>query len=72
MFLHRNGVAASAALRKPAVSMADCTDIRAIINVLYTILETVRWSRSTDTDAEKRTRESLKQELRTYVVFVRL
>uniref|UniRef100_T1JAT6 Far11/STRP N-terminal domain-containing protein n=1 Tax=Strigamia maritima TaxID=126957 RepID=T1JAT6_STRMM len=53
--------AAMCALRKPAVSLSDSTDLRIILNILYTFIEVMRCSRDSDTDEMKRTRELLRQ-----------
>lgn len=38
-----NSSTASAAIRKPAVSLADSTDLRILLNVMYAMVETLRW-----------------------------
>ncbi|KAI0208952.1 Striatin-interacting protein 1 [Lamellibrachia satsuma] len=58
-----NGVAASAALRKPAVSLADSTDLRVILNIMYTMVETMRWEEENDSDEWKKMRENFRSEL---------
>lgn len=55
--LYSNSSAATSALRKPAVSLADSTDLRIIISVLYTICEVLRVQLDSDTDEMKRIRE---------------
>ncbi|KAM7295559.1 striatin-interacting protein 1 homolog isoform X2 [Ixodes scapularis] len=58
-----NSSAATCALRKPAVSLGDSTDLRAILSVLYTFVEVMRVAAEADTDDMKRDREAFSQEL---------
>lgn len=58
-----NSSAATSALRKPAVSLGDSTDIRVILNVLYTFVEVMRVQMETDTDEMKENRETFQKEL---------
>ncbi|CAN8025131.1 unnamed protein product, partial [Ixodes persulcatus] len=58
-----NSSAATCALRKPAVSLGDSTDLRAILSVLYTFVEVMRVAAEADTDDMKRDRETFSQEL---------
>ncbi|CAH1783106.1 unnamed protein product [Owenia fusiformis] len=55
--------AASAALRKPAVSLADSSDLRLILNVLYTVVETLRHKHENDSEEEEKTRQLFITEL---------
>ncbi|XP_075524935.1 striatin interacting protein isoform X2 [Dermacentor variabilis] len=58
-----NSSAATSALRKPAVSLGDSTDLRAILNALYIFVEVMRVSSETDTDDMKRDRANFASEL---------
>ncbi|KAL1418639.1 hypothetical protein MTO96_025820 [Rhipicephalus appendiculatus] len=58
-----NSSAATSALRKPAVSLGDSTDLRAILSVLYIFVEVMRVSAETDTDDMKRDRANFASEL---------
>lgn len=58
-----NSSAATSALRKPAVSLGDSTDLRAILSVLYIFVEVMRVSSETDTDDMKRDRTTFANEL---------
>lgn len=58
-----NSSAATSALRKPAVSLGDSTDLRAILSVLYIFVEVMRVSTETDTDDMKRDRANFASEL---------
>ncbi|KAK8757393.1 hypothetical protein V5799_004978 [Amblyomma americanum] len=58
-----NSSAATSALRKPAVSLGDSTDLRAILSVLYIFVEVMRVSSETDTDDMKRDRTAFAAEL---------
>ncbi|XP_022098844.1 striatin-interacting protein 1-like isoform X2 [Acanthaster planci] len=58
-----NSVAASTALRKPAVSIIDSTDLRVALSVLYIMIETLRMESDQDTDKQKQQREIFKAEL---------
>ncbi|XP_035213294.1 striatin-interacting protein 1-like, partial [Stegodyphus dumicola] len=58
-----NSSAATSALRKPAVSLGDSTDLRIILNVLYTFVEVMRVPCESDTDEMKRCRENFHKEI---------
>ncbi|XP_014678725.1 PREDICTED: striatin-interacting protein 1 homolog isoform X2 [Priapulus caudatus] len=58
-----NSTAASAALRKPAVSLADSTDLRVIICVLYIMVENARVEEADDDDATKQLINMFRYEL---------
>ncbi|XP_038068316.1 striatin-interacting protein 1 homolog isoform X2 [Patiria miniata] len=58
-----NSVAASTALRKPAVSIVDSTDLRIVLSVLYIMIETLRMDSDQDSDKQKHQREIFKTEL---------
>ncbi|XP_041350194.1 striatin-interacting protein 1 homolog isoform X2 [Gigantopelta aegis] len=63
-----NTTAATQALRKPAVSLADSKELRAILNVLYTIVETMRVPGEEETEADREARETFKSDLNLPVV----
>ncbi|XP_070558100.1 striatin-interacting protein 1 homolog isoform X2 [Ptychodera flava] len=58
-----NNNAASSAMRKPAVSIVDSTDLRVIISVLYIMVETIRRKYDDATEREEEMREIFKFEL---------
>nr|CAD7402452.1 unnamed protein product [Timema cristinae] len=58
-----NSTAASTALRKLAVSLADSTDLRVVLSVLYIMIEVMRVARDDDTDEFKCYTESFRVEL---------
>jgi len=62
-----NSSAASTALRKLAVSLADSTDLRIILSVLYIMMEVIRTVREDDTDEIKNFREAFKSDLANVV-----
>lgn len=55
------------AIRKPAVSLADSAELRVILSILYTIVETVRSKSEDDTDDFEELRKSFKVELGKYI-----
>jgi hypothetical protein len=59
----RNTSAAAAALRKPAVSVADSRELRCILSVLYTVVETLRQPREEETEEDSELRESFRRDL---------
>lgn len=59
----RNGITALAALRKPAVSLADSTDLRVILNLMYTMVETLRLEEESDNEECRRLRNNFASEL---------
>ncbi|XP_014777551.1 striatin-interacting protein 1 homolog isoform X2 [Octopus bimaculoides] len=56
-----NKAVATAAQRKPCLSIADCKELRIILNVLYTVVETMRCVE--DTEEEKKLKNQFKAEL---------
>ena len=60
---HRNGSTASAALRKLAVSLADSTDLRVVLSLLYTVVEVMRVDDECDPDDVRQLRDQFRGEL---------
>lgn len=58
-----NNIAASEAISKTSVSIADSKDLRLITNVLYTVVETMRVPKEMETEQQKRNRELFKEDL---------
>ncbi|XP_074644294.1 striatin-interacting protein 1 homolog isoform X2 [Tubulanus polymorphus] len=58
-----NATATSSALRKPAVSLADSTDLRVILNIIYLMVETMRFETENESDEWKNVRENFRNEL---------
>lgn len=54
------------AVRKPAVSLADSSELRVIFSILYTIVETIRTKSDDDTEEFEEQRKAFKVELGTY------
>ncbi|XP_050412455.1 striatin-interacting protein 1 homolog isoform X1 [Patella vulgata] len=63
-----NTTAASAALRKPAVSISDSKELRLILNVLYTIVERMRIVDESESEEEKLIRENFTAELNQPII----
>ncbi|XP_035677679.1 striatin-interacting protein 1-like isoform X1 [Branchiostoma floridae] len=58
-----NGNAQASALRKPAVSLADSTDLRVVLSILYTMVETMRMGCDADTQEQQHLRDMFQREL---------
>ncbi|TRY87296.1 hypothetical protein DNTS_022266 [Danionella cerebrum] len=58
-----NSAACSSAVRKPAISLADSTDLRVLLNIMYLMVETVQREEATDCPEWKTIRETFKSEL---------
>ncbi|KAI8511230.1 Striatin-interacting protein 2, partial [Branchiostoma belcheri] len=58
-----NGNAQASALRKPAVSLADSTDLRVVLSILYTMVETMRVGCEADTQEQQHLRDMFQREL---------
>uniref|UniRef100_A0A8D0G7C2 Striatin interacting protein 2 n=1 Tax=Sphenodon punctatus TaxID=8508 RepID=A0A8D0G7C2_SPHPU len=58
-----NSQACSSALRKPAISLADSTELRVLLSVLYLMVENIRGELETDRDEWKASRETFRMEL---------
>ncbi|NXF94504.1 STRP1 protein, partial [Eubucco bourcierii] len=58
-----NSAACSSAVRKPAISLADSTDLRVLLNIMYLIVETVRQEVEGDKPEWKSMRQTFRAEL---------
>ncbi|NXY49670.1 STRP1 protein, partial [Ceuthmochares aereus] len=58
-----NSAACSSAVRKPAISLADSTDLRVLLNIMYLIMETVRQETEGDKPEWKSMRQTFRAEL---------
>ncbi|XP_058153329.1 striatin-interacting protein 2 isoform X6 [Dasypus novemcinctus] len=58
-----NSQACSSALRKPAISIADSTELRVLLSVMYLIVENIRLERETDPCGWQTARETFRTEL---------
>nr|KAF6470382.1 striatin interacting protein 2 [Molossus molossus] len=58
-----NSQACSSALRKPAISIADSTELRVLLSVMYLMVENIRLERETDSCAWRTARETFRTEL---------
>ncbi|KAM5205201.1 striatin-interacting protein 2 isoform 6-T6 [Hipposideros larvatus] len=58
-----NSQACSSALRKPAISIADSTELRVLLSVLYLMVENIRLERETDSCGWRTARETFRTEL---------
>ncbi|KAJ7329318.1 hypothetical protein JRQ81_015492 [Phrynocephalus forsythii] len=58
-----NSQACSSALRKPAISLADSTELRVLLSVMYLMVETIRVEMETDSPDWKAARETFRAEL---------
>nr|XP_048682481.1 striatin-interacting protein 1 isoform X3 [Caretta caretta] len=58
-----NSAACSSAVRKPAISLADSTDLRVLLNIMYLIVETVRQEAEGDKIEWKTIRQTFRAEL---------
>uniref|UniRef100_A0A8C4KHY6 Striatin interacting protein 1 n=1 Tax=Dromaius novaehollandiae TaxID=8790 RepID=A0A8C4KHY6_DRONO len=58
-----NSAACSSAVRKPAISLADSTDLRVLLNIMYLIVETVRQEAEGDKAEWKTMRQTFRAEL---------
>ncbi|XP_062955741.1 striatin-interacting protein 2 [Cynocephalus volans] len=58
-----NSQACSSALRKPAVSIADSTELRVLLSVMYLMVENIRLERETDPSRWRTARETFRTEL---------
>ncbi|XP_041944830.1 striatin-interacting protein 1 homolog isoform X3 [Alosa alosa] len=58
-----NSAACSSAVRKPAISLADSTDLRILLNIMYLMVETIHQEDPMDSPEWKAARETFKTEL---------
>uniref|UniRef100_A0A803V6I8 Striatin interacting protein 2 n=1 Tax=Ficedula albicollis TaxID=59894 RepID=A0A803V6I8_FICAL len=58
-----NSQACSSALRKPAISLADSTELRVLLSVMYLLVENIRVEQETDPPEWKTCRETFRMEL---------
>lgn len=58
-----NSAACSSAVRKPAISLADSTDLRVLLNIMYLIVETVQQDEPADKPEWRAIRDTFKAEL---------
>nr|KAF6320182.1 striatin interacting protein 2 [Myotis myotis] len=58
-----NSQACSSAVRKPAISIADSTELRVLLSVLYLLVENIRLERETDSCGWRTARETFRTEL---------
>ncbi|KAJ3603062.1 hypothetical protein NHX12_030806 [Muraenolepis orangiensis] len=58
-----NSAACSSAARKPAISLADSTDLRVLLNIMYLIVETVQQEDPADRPEWRAIRDTFKAEL---------
>lgn len=58
-----NSAACSNAVRKPAISLADSTDLRVLLNIMYLIVDTLREEGEADSEDWKTMRQTFRAEL---------
>ncbi|CAB1353736.1 unnamed protein product [Coregonus sp. 'balchen'] len=58
-----NSAACSSAVRKPAISLADSTDLRVLLNIMYLMVATIQQEDPADSPEWRATRETFKTEL---------
>uniref|UniRef100_A0A8C7LB57 Striatin interacting protein 1 n=1 Tax=Oncorhynchus kisutch TaxID=8019 RepID=A0A8C7LB57_ONCKI len=58
-----NSAACSSAVRKPAISLADSTDLRVLLNIMYLMVVTIQQEDPADSPEWRATRETFKTEL---------
>lgn len=58
-----NSAACSSAVRKPAISLADSTDLRVLLNIMYLMVETIQQDDPADKPEWKIIRETFRAEL---------
>ncbi|XP_063071308.1 striatin-interacting protein 1 homolog isoform X2 [Engraulis encrasicolus] len=58
-----NSAACSSAVRKPAISLADSTDLRILLNIMYIMVETIQQEEPMDSPEWKAARDTFKTEL---------
>ncbi|MEQ2211301.1 hypothetical protein XENOCAPTIV_022218 [Xenoophorus captivus] len=58
-----NSAACSSAVRKPAISLADSTDLRVLLNIMYLMVETIQQDDPADKPEWKIMKETFRAEL---------
>ncbi|XP_069797915.1 striatin-interacting protein 1-like isoform X3 [Narcine bancroftii] len=58
-----NSAACSNAVRKPAISLADSTDLRVLLNIMYLMVETIRQETDEDNPEWRAMRETFRTDL---------
>uniref|UniRef100_A0A4W3J2I2 Striatin interacting protein 1 n=1 Tax=Callorhinchus milii TaxID=7868 RepID=A0A4W3J2I2_CALMI len=58
-----NSAACSNAVRKPAISLADSTDLRVLLNIMYLMVETIRQEADEDKSEWRTMREAFRADL---------
>ncbi|XP_056413884.1 striatin-interacting protein 1 [Hyla sarda] len=58
-----NSAACSNAVRKPAISLADSTDLRVLLNIMYLMVDTLREEGDADSEDWKTSRNTFRAEL---------
>ncbi|KAM8976832.1 striatin-interacting protein 1 [Pelodytes ibericus] len=58
-----NSAACSNAVRKPAISLADSTDLRVLLNIMYLMVDTLREEGESDSEEWKAMRQTFRAEL---------
>ncbi|KAM3934336.1 striatin-interacting protein 1 [Leptodactylus fuscus] len=58
-----NSAACSNAVRKPAISLADSTDLRVLLNIMYLMVDTLREEGEADSEQWKTMRQTFRAEL---------
>ncbi|XP_040280029.1 striatin-interacting protein 1 [Bufo bufo] len=58
-----NSAACSNAVRKPAISLADSTDLRVLLNIMYIMVDTLREEGEADSEDWKTMRQTFRAEL---------
>ncbi|MBN3320749.1 STRP2 protein, partial [Atractosteus spatula] len=58
-----NNQACSSAVRKPAISLADSTELRVLLSIMYLMVEIIRWETEEETPEWKTARETFRTEL---------
>lgn len=58
-----NNISATSALRKPTVSLGDSVDIRVILSVLYTFVETIHQNDDDDDEHKLKLRQQFQEEI---------
>ncbi|XP_026090572.1 striatin-interacting protein 1 homolog isoform X1 [Carassius auratus] len=58
-----NNQACSSAVRKPAISLADSTELRVLLSIMYLMVETIRVETEGDSPERKAAREAFRTEL---------